>query len=204
MMVDEGAQFSATFSDLAKLHDINVEKSGIQSHNSLGIGERYHKPQRDTYRKLKIHLPSMQHQFLLTMAVKAMNETLVPEGTVPYALIFGKIVPRLTLAERVKAALKARRYMSQHLEQTKVWRALKHSTPPATDRSYQPGDKVLVWHEKVIENCIEEWKGPYTIIIHDATSKIDKFRRMQRRRLNAITQFTSNHSYLLKKLQLNS
>ena len=52
-MVDEGAQFRDKFAELAKLHDFKVEKSGIQSHNSLGIGERYHKPLRNTYRMLK-------------------------------------------------------------------------------------------------------------------------------------------------------
>ena len=68
IMVDEGAQLSDTFADLAKLHDINVEKSGIQSHNSLGISGRYHRPLRDIYKKLKIDFPSMQCQVLLTMA----------------------------------------------------------------------------------------------------------------------------------------
>ena len=49
IMVDEGAQFRHTFAELAKLHDVKVEKSRVQSHNSLGIRERYHKPLRDTY-----------------------------------------------------------------------------------------------------------------------------------------------------------
>ena len=124
----------------------------------------------------------MQSQVLLAMAVKAMNDTLGPEGTVPSAPAFGEfpslrsftssLVPRPTLAERAQAALKARRYMSQHLVETKVWRALKHNIPPATDRSYHPEDKVLVWREKVIENRIGEWTGPYTVVSHDATTKI--------------------------------
>ena len=38
--------------------------------------------------------------------------------------------------------------------------------PPSTDRSYQPGDKVLVRREKVIENRIGEWTGPTSQPIH--------------------------------------
>ena len=124
-MVHEGVQFRDTSAELAKLHDINVGKSTIKSHNSLGIGERYHKPLRETSRKLKIDFPSMQRQFLLVMAVEATNDPLGPEGTVPSALVFGEfpslrsftstVVPRPTLAESAQAALKARRYMSQHL-----------------------------------------------------------------------------------------
>ena len=46
------------------------------------------------------------------------------------------------------------------------------NAPPSTDFSYAPGDKVLVWREKVIENRIGEWLGPYTVVTHDAQSKI--------------------------------
>ena len=49
--VDEGSQFRKIFAELSVLHQVNIHKSGIESHNSLGIGERYHKPLRDTYRK---------------------------------------------------------------------------------------------------------------------------------------------------------
>ena len=75
-MVDEGAQFRNVFAKLTALHDIKMEKSGIQSHNSLGVGERYQKPFRDTYLKLKLDHPSMQRQIILALATKAMNDTL--------------------------------------------------------------------------------------------------------------------------------
>ncbi len=123
--VDEGSQFRKIFAELSVIHGVNVEQSGVESHNSLGIGERYHKPLRDTYRKLKLDYPSMQRQLLLALSVKAMNDTLGPEGTVPSALVFGEfpslrslsgpVVPRPSLAERAEAAQQARRYMSDHL-----------------------------------------------------------------------------------------
>ena len=88
----------------------------------------------------------MQHQLLLALAIKAMNDMLGPEGTVPSALIFGDfpsltafevpIVPRPTLAKRAEAAQEARRCMAKHLSQVRFNRALHHNTPPATDRTY--------------------------------------------------------------------
>ena len=58
-MVIEGSHFRKILAEFAALRDINIEKSGIESQNGAGIGERYHKPLRDTYRKLKLDYPSM-------------------------------------------------------------------------------------------------------------------------------------------------
>ena len=64
LAVDEGWQFRKTFAELSVLHQVNIHKSGIESHNSLGIGEQHPKPLLDTYRKLKIEHPKMQRQVL--------------------------------------------------------------------------------------------------------------------------------------------
>ena len=135
--VDDGSQFRKVFAELTALHDINLEKSGTQSHNALGIGDRYHKPLRDTYRKLKLDFPKMSRQLVLALSIKAMNDTLGPEGIVPSALVFGEfpslrayqgpVVPRPALAEHAQAALNARRYMSQNLARARALRALKHN-----------------------------------------------------------------------------
>ncbi len=65
IMSDEGSLFLNIFAELSALHDVNLGKSSVQSYHSLGIGERYHKILRDTYRNLKIEYPSMQRQLLL-------------------------------------------------------------------------------------------------------------------------------------------
>lgn len=69
----------------------------------------------------------MQRQLLLASAVKAMNDTLGPEGLVPSALVFGEfpslrsfegpIIPRPSLSEKALIAQEARRLMSKHLAQ---------------------------------------------------------------------------------------
>ncbi len=182
IMVDEGSQFRKVLGELATLHNVNLEKSGIQSHNSIGIGERYHKPLRDTYRKLKCDHPSMRHQLLLALAVKAMNDTLGPEGTVPSALVFGEfpsirafegtVIARPSLAERPEVARETRRYTAKSLAQSRVRRALHHQMPPAMDRTHNPGDKVLLWRHKVVERRIGQWVGPYIVTSYDAQAKI--------------------------------
>ncbi len=154
IMIDEGAKFRKIFAELARLHDITIEKSGVQSHNSLGIGEIYRKPLRDTNRKLKLYHPTMQRQLLLALSVKAMNDTLGAEGIIPSALVFGEftslrtcegyVIPQPSLTERAEAALNGRRYMAQHLAQTRIQRPLRHNPPSATDRDHRPGENELV------------------------------------------------------------
>ena len=82
-MVEEGSQFRKIFAELLALHDVKLEKSGVQYHHSLGVGERYHKLLRVMYRKLKLDPQSAQRQVLLALAVKALNVTLGLERIVP-------------------------------------------------------------------------------------------------------------------------
>ena len=179
-MVDERSQFRELFAELAAIHGVEIERSGIQLHHSLGIGERYHKLLRDTNRKLKIDHPSMQRQLLLALAVKAMNGILGPEGIVPSALVFGEFpslrsisnpsLARPSVAERAQAAQEARRHMSEHLARAKIQRTHRHDTSQAFERHYQPGDEVFVWRERVVENRIE-WIGSYIVETIDQGSK---------------------------------
>ena len=142
IIVDEAFQFRKIFAELAALHDVNIEKSGVEAHNSLGMGVRYHKPLIDTYWILKLDYPSMQRQLLLAIAVKSTNDTLGTEGIAPSAVVFGEF-PSLSILRRTvvpcpSVAEQARRYMSQHLAKVKVKRAIYYNTPPVSDRLYQP------------------------------------------------------------------
>ena len=182
ILVHKGSQFRKTFAELAKMHDLNLQKTPVESHNSLGTRERYHKPLRDTYRNLKIGYPKMQCQLLLALSVRAMNDILEPERTVPSALVFcefpslrsasGPVLPRPTLEERAEAALQARRFMSEHLAQAKVKRALQRNPTPSTDQTYEPSDEVIVWREKQVEQRIVEWTGPCNLVTYDVPSKV--------------------------------
>ncbi len=76
------------------------------------------------------------------------------------------------LVERAEIAQEALRHMDKSLAQSRIRRAPQHQTPPATDLIYNPGDKVLVWREKVVENRIGELVGPYILVSVDAQAKI--------------------------------
>ena len=66
----------------------------------------------------------------------------------------------------------SQKVQSKNFAQAKFTRALHHNVPPATVRTYQPGDKLLVWREKIVENRTGEWLGPYTVIIIHHKTKI--------------------------------
>lgn len=62
---------------------IVLQFSGIESHNSLGVGEKYHGPLRRVYSKIKEEHPLIESATALRLAVKGGNETLGANGLVP-------------------------------------------------------------------------------------------------------------------------
>lgn len=181
--VDRGSCFGDNFYTIAIGANIDVARSGIEAHSSLGIGERYHQPLRNTYRKAKLSMAShIPDSSILAMCVKAMNDTLGPEGLVPSALVFGVYPsthvfeeprdPKPTLQERAKLANTIRAEMDSQMALLRVNRALRHDVPPASDSVYEIGDQVLVFREKQVNNRIGEWLGPFTVCGVNMDSKL--------------------------------
>ena len=90
MLVDQGSAFGDSFVNIGRMHNVDVQRTGVEAHSSLGLGERYHQPLRTTYRKLMLAHPGADKELTLAVTVKAMNDTLGPEGIVPSALVFGE------------------------------------------------------------------------------------------------------------------
>ena len=182
MLVDQGSYFGETFATLGALSNVDVKDTGVEAHSSLGLGERYHQPLRNTYRKIMSEHPLTPPASALAASVKALNDTLGPEGLVPSALVFGEFPPmftnsespaqRETLQDRASVAQSARKEMEKIMADMRVRRALHHRVPSAADRFYQPGDKVLVWREKVVNHRIGEWLGPFTVMSNDELRKL--------------------------------
>ena len=180
--VDQGTAFGASFISLTKASDVDVVRTGIESHSSMGIGERYHAPLRNTFRKLKLEYPRVKPSLLLSMSVFAMNNTLGPEGVVPSVLVFGEFpslrtlheapIPKVALVDRSRIANAARKEMEHHMAHMRVQRALRHQVPRSADTVFQPGDKVLVWRERIVNNRICEWVGPCDVVTVDYSAKI--------------------------------
>ena len=182
ILTDQGSQFGDVFINIAAASDVKVDRTGVEAHSSLGLGERFHQPLRNTYRKRVVEHPNSDKTLALLLAVKSMNDTLGPEGLVPSALMFGEYPQayakseikgeRFTLSGRAELATTARKEMELQMAKLRVKRALSYAAPPAADRSYQPGDRVLVWRENVVNNRIGEWMGPFTVMATDERKKL--------------------------------
>ncbi|PXF40714.1 hypothetical protein BWQ96_09547 [Gracilariopsis chorda] len=172
MLFDHGSAFGQLFINIAAISNVAVDRTGVEAHSSLAIGEHYHQPLRQTYRKIMAQYNNVEPDYALAASAKAMNDTLGPEGLVPSALVFGEFAQihtrseppdqRETVASRAKVASSARTEMQKHMAKLRLDRALKQKTPAAADRTYQVGDKVLVRREKVVGSRIGEWMGAFT------------------------------------------
>lgn len=154
ILTDQGSQFGDRFIQSARLAGVGVTRTGIEAHASLGLGERYHEPLRSTFRSIMKSRPDVDKELALSLSVKVMTNTLGPKGLVPSALVFGEFpqirhksevrTERPHLDKRSEVAQLAREEISNHMAQLLVKRALHHAVPPSCDRSYEPGDEVLV------------------------------------------------------------
>ena len=141
---------------------IELRLSGVEAHNSLGIGERYHEPLRRIYLKVKHDHPNLAPQTILRLSLKAINDTIGEQGLVPSSLVF-VTVPRFPIMntelpkqeERMEALKKAQAEMNSIVAERRVKRALLHRVPNAAHHVIKPGMEVLVYREKE-----KRWMGP--------------------------------------------
>ena len=174
MRVDQGSIFtSRRWKQLTDATGISLQLSGIESHNSIGAGERYHAPLRRIYDKVLFDFPNLDKHLGLKLAVKAMNDTMGPEGLVPSMLVFG-VLPRFPVStidlpnqvDRMNALKSARAEMETIACELKLAQALRSKLPPAADYQLSVGDQVLVKREKIAAA-----QGPFPIVEIDADGK---------------------------------
>lgn len=170
LRTDAGSVFtSSRWKQLTKEDGIKLRISGVEAHNSVGIGERLHASLRRIYRKVKSSFPHLSKHALLKLAVKAMNDTSGENGLVPLFLVF-EIFPRLPIIshdlpnqeKRVKIMVEAQMEMNAIVAEKRISTALSKNVPAAADRNYHPGEEVLVYRKKE-----KEWVGPFTVISFD-------------------------------------
>ena len=199
MRTDQGTQFkSPRWKELTDATGIQLILSGVESHNSIGPGERYHAPLRRIYQKIRYDFPNLNSNITLRIAVKAMNDTMNPEGLVPSYLVFG-IIPRLTdfctelptQSDRLNAIEVARSEMERIISEIRLRHALNTNIPPASKQDYKVGQKVLVYREK--EN--PPWQGPYTVTkIENKQIFIDRNGKEVQHSISQIKHFVDNSS----------
>lgn len=71
------------FRDLATAYGISSQFSGAQSHNALGVGEKYHELLRQVFRILRQRHPAIEPEVMPRYAVMNRNDIMGPEVYVP-------------------------------------------------------------------------------------------------------------------------
>lgn len=173
ILVDQGSNLGPSFVHMAHPQGVDPELTGIESHNSLSIGERYHQPLRDTYRKIFSQHPKAYPSPALAVSLKALNDALAPEGNVPSEIVLDEfslpvtkseqMPQRLTVNERGALAMIARKELNEIMARMQISTGLKHAVPEAKKHIYKAGDRVIVWREKVLKKRIGEWLGSFEI-----------------------------------------
>lgn len=89
LRVDQGTNLIAKeFIDSADEEGITVLPAPIESPSTISHVERYHAPLRAAFKKLRDSLPSSEtDNDCLQMALKAVNDTIGPEGLCPTLLV---------------------------------------------------------------------------------------------------------------------
>ena len=164
--VDQGFLFGNLFASIGALGNVYLQRTGTESHNRLDLGERYHQPLQNTYCNLGIAYPDRYRQLLLSMSVKAINDTLGPDGLASSALAFEKFPsafttsepphPHATLESGAAVENMALREMEKQMAAVRLKRGLRNETPPAAESVFEVGQRVLVWRERRVENRIGE------------------------------------------------
>lgn len=168
MHTDQGPQLiSGQWRALLAPNGMKHLESGVESHNSLGAGERYHAFMRQLLLRVRAAHPTVDREHALSLADWTMNQTAGTHGLVPSLLVFGEL-PRLPVApsalpsqqERMMAVHTARATLLQHLVRTRVLRALRSRVPAAADADMRAGAAVLVYRERPVD----KWEGPYPAV----------------------------------------
>jgi Reverse transcriptase (RNA-dependent DNA polymerase) len=167
ILCDQGSVFlSEKFTTMCAISEIELRRTGTESHSSLGAGERYHSPLRRVFNKIRLENPQFQRDDCLAATVQAINSTAGPEGLIPSLLVFGliprlpspSITPLLTQQQRFKMISSARAEYQLILARLRIRLGLHTRPPEASSAIYQPGDSCYVYRER-----LQMWTGPHVI-----------------------------------------
>lgn len=169
---DAGTNFASTeFRNEAKMMGITCKQVPIEAHWSIGKLERYHAPLRRAYEVINAELNTVASpDAILQMSLKAVNDTVGPNGLVPTLLVFGTY-PRInkdsppspSTLKRAEAIQKAMKALRKAQAERQINDALNTRNGPSTEEvlALPLQSEVCVWREK------EGWQGPYKVIATD-------------------------------------
>ena len=148
-----------------------LQLSGTESHHSLGSGERHQAPLRQVYLKIRHEHHSVDKETSLRLSIKALNDTMGPEGLVPSLLVFG-VLPRFSAVdtklpnqvERMEALKNARAEAEAISAKLRVRKAILAKATRNVYLFLHPGDLVRVYRETE-----KRYTGPYPVIRVEGT-----------------------------------
>jgi hypothetical protein len=155
---DAGKNFtSKEFRQYAFLLAITTKCVPVKAHWSVGLVERAHATLRRAYQVIRDELDSLLKELCLQMAVKAVNDSVSPDGLVPTLLVFGAF-PRMTdlddpaptISQRATAIRKAMEEITKIRAKLQVNTTLNTRNGPITEHIHDLpiNSDVLVWREQ--------------------------------------------------------
>lgn len=167
LVFDQGPQFSSEeWKSLAHDAGISLHQSGVESHNAIDSGEKYHSFLRRIFNKRIASTVGINEELALAFSVKACNGTGGTDGLVPTSLVFGSL-PRIPIGihrlldnnSLMKAISIARREATKVISQQRLNVALNKFFLWSADNDLKIADEFLMYREKPLA----KWVGPYTI-----------------------------------------
>lgn len=164
--IDQESSFrSQSFIENCEIQGITLAISGVDSHNSIGSGESYHRQLLRVFNCVKSEYPNLERDQILRLSLKAVNDTAGINGIAPSALVFGvnpafPVAPKSCPSQkaRFKAMQLARDEMCQIIAERRINDALRRKLPPSTHYIIKPGQSVRVYRE-----ASKAWDGPFSV-----------------------------------------
>lgn len=87
--IDKEESFTSDFfTTVVEMHGVELQFSRMGTHNSMGVGERYHALLRRVLRLDRERYPSLNPELTLRYVVKSLNGSIGPEGIIPFMDVF--------------------------------------------------------------------------------------------------------------------
>lgn len=171
--VDQGSVFtSKKWEERASSHEIEIQLSEIEiklsdiaSHDSIGVGERYHGPLRKIFNAIQNENQREDPEIILPYAIKGINDTMGENGIVPITFVYGWapsfpfLSSRLSKQrDRMGILRTPTKEIATIVAERRVMKTLQSKLPSSTQNLIEPGDWEHVYREQ--SKC---WEGPFVV-----------------------------------------
>jgi hypothetical protein len=157
IITDAGKNFkNSEFVANARILAIEIEKIPIEAHNSISKIERYYNSLKRAFQIITADLgTSLAPEYVLQMAVKAVNDTAGHDGLVPILLMFGTY-PRLSPSSPPLPSLTIRaNAMRKAMAEVRKLKARRQMTDALFQRN---GPSVAEVKQLPLQNEIRVWR----------------------------------------------